>query len=222
MVGNPISSAHTATRRVQPIYIQPVKYGASSDAAQNEKRREPETERRTTEQKKERRSCTGSVRRLGSSARRVHTYERRTTFCRSSRFSSAYVLAARAILLLPLGPLGPLALLTLPATPLLLPRVVALLSGQRGGASEHPILPAAPRGFGRHSSISLDFKALKQVSKSRPRKNLAPPCPCASLRPPHPSSLVILLVRSPRCIRATSLEAVNRRFAAWHRSTFGR
>ena len=34
----------------------------------------------------------------------------------------------------------------------------------------HPILSA----FGRRSSISLDFKALKQVSKSRPRKNSAP------------------------------------------------
>lgn len=45
-----------------------------------------------------------------------------------------------------------------------------------------------PPGFGLYSSISLDFKALKQVSKSRPRKNRVPSLPSPSTYPSQGAS----------------------------------
>lgn len=92
-----------------------------------------------------------NTRNANASAMRV--YERRTTFCRTSLLSGH------------------------PSCILCAPPVRSLRRRRAATAASSlrvPLKRAARPGFAgprRRSFISLDFKALKQVSKSRPRKN---------------------------------------------------
>ena len=165
----------------------------------------------------ERRSGTRKTKSERESARCVLTQTGELLF--ADLFSSAYVLARRSGH--PSRAAAPLLLSSSRSS--LLPRLFFLLESLHFPSWREPLCtrscPPCRLGFRLHSSISLDFKALKQVSKSRPRKNHVPSFASLHLAANFFFVLlvVLLIVVAAAAAAAAKNVIVNRRFAAFRR-----